>query len=190
MKINLGCGNKVRPGYVGVDRYFCAAARVLCDIDRSLPFRDSSIDEVHLDNVIEHVADIAQLVRELVRVAKDGATLTIVTPHFSSLASWRDPTHRYHLSYFSMDHFEGKYLREDLQGRVVVSERHLSFGGGLLGILGRLCFLLSPEFYERKVCFVFRASTLRFALHIEKGQESPDSQRPAANVACAGRPMR
>jgi SAM-dependent methyltransferase len=173
MKINLGCGNKVRPGFVGVDRTFCAAARVVCDLDRPLPFRESSIDEAHLDNVIEHVADIAQLMRELVRVSKRGGVLTILTPHFSSLASWRDPTHRYHLSYFSMDHFEGKYLRDDLNGRVVVSKRRLSFGGGLLGILGRLCFALSPEFYEQKVCFVFRASTLRFELRVEKDADPP-----------------
>jgi SAM-dependent methyltransferase len=168
MKINLGCGNKIRPGFVGVDRYACAAAQVICDLDRSLPFRDSSIEETHLDNVIEHVTDIAWLMRELVRVSKPGGILTIITPHFSSLASWRDPTHRYHLSYFSMDHFEGKYLRDDLNGRVTVTNRRLSFGGGLLGILGRLCFLLSPEFYEQKVCFVLRASTLRFAVRVEK----------------------
>ena len=174
MKINLGCGNKIRAGFVGVDRYFSAAAQVVCDLDRSLPFRSSSIDEAHLDNVIEHVADIAQLMRELVRVAKPGGVLTIITPHFSSLASWRDPTHRYHLSYFSMDHFEGKYLRDELNGRVVVTNRRLSFGGGLLGILGRLCFKLSPDFYEGKVCFLFRASTLRFELRVEKDSDRPE----------------
>jgi SAM-dependent methyltransferase len=168
MKINLGCGDKVRAGFVGVDRYFCAAARVICDLDRTLPFRDSSVEEAYLDNVIEHVADIARLMRELVRVSRQGGILTIITPHFSSLASWRDPTHRYHLSYFSMDHFEGKYLRADLNGRLVVTGRRLSFGGGLLGILGRLCFAFSPEFYEQKACFVFRASTLYFELRVEK----------------------
>jgi SAM-dependent methyltransferase len=171
VKINLGCGSKVRPGFVGVDRYACAAAQVICDLDRSLPFRDSSIEQAHLDNVIEHVADIALLMRELVRVSKPGGALTIITPHFSSLASWRDPTHRYHLSYFSMDHFERKYLPDDLNSRVVVTHGRLCFGGGLLGLLGRLCFLLSPELYEQKACFVLRASTLRFELRVEKDAE-------------------
>lgn len=173
MKINLGCGDKIRPGFIGVDRYACEAAQVLCDLDRPLPFRDSSVQGAHLDNVIEHVADIALLMQELVRISRHGAILTIITPHFSSLASWRDPTHRYHLSYFSMDHFEGKYLRAGLNGRVVVTRRRLSFGGGLLGILGRLCFALSPELYERKACFVLRASTLHFELRVEKDVDPP-----------------
>jgi SAM-dependent methyltransferase len=180
MKINFGCGDKVRPDFVGVDRYACAAAQVLCDLDRPLPFRDSSIEAAHLDNVIEHVADIARLMGELVRVSRQGAILTVITPHFSSLASWRDPTHRYHLSYFSMDHFEGKYLRQGLNGRLVVTRKRLSFGGGLLGLLGRFCFTLSPEFYERKVCFVLRASTLYFELRVEKDADPPQVETTRA----------
>ncbi len=55
IRINLGCGNKIRDGFFGVDLYSCAAANVLCDINRPLPFGASTIDEFFLDNVIEHV---------------------------------------------------------------------------------------------------------------------------------------
>jgi SAM-dependent methyltransferase len=173
MKLNLGCGNKKKEGFIGVDRYFCAAADVICDLTASLPFADESIEEFYLDNVIEHVLDIPAFLRELVRVAKDGAKIIIITPHFSSLASWRDPTHLHHLSYFSMDHFDTDYLADYLQVRLKVAHRRLSFGGGVLGLLGRLIFFLSPETYEKKFCFLFRASTLRFALQVNKGGASP-----------------
>jgi SAM-dependent methyltransferase len=168
MKVNLGCGDKHVPGFLGVDRYRAAAVELLCDVERTLPFRDSTVDEIHLDNLIEHVLDITALLRELVRVAKSGAKITIVTPHFSSLASWMDPTHLHHLSYFSMNHYEHEYLRAALPGRVKVTRRRLSFGGGVLGVLGRLFFTLGPEVYERKLAFVFRASTLRFELEVQK----------------------
>ena len=46
--------------------------------------------------------------------------------------------------------------------------RKLSFGGGLLGLTGRLIFLWSPETYEKKFCFIFRASTLTFELEVLK----------------------
>ncbi len=59
-----------------------------------------------LDNVIEHFYDIPKVINELVRVSKKGAMINIITPHFSSLSSWIDPTHFHHLSYFSFDHFE------------------------------------------------------------------------------------
>ena len=168
LRINLGCGNKRLEGYIGVDRFPCEAAGVLCDVTRSLPFRDDSVDEFFLDNLIEHVPDIPALMAEIVRAAKDRATAVIVTPHFTALSSWKDPTHLHHLSYFSFDHFEKLSVRHYVGGGLKVVGRKLSFGGGLMGLVGRALFALSPEAYERKYCFMFRASTLRFELQVVK----------------------
>jgi len=168
MKLNLGCGSKKQKGFVGVDRYFCDAVEVVCDITTPLPFSSDSVEEVLLDNVIEHVPDIAALMREVVQVCAEGATITIITPHFTAWASWRDPTHVHHLSYFSMDHFESGWLAEQMEGGVSVLKRRLSFGGGVMGLLGRLVFLISPKLYEKKFCFILRASTLRFVLRVVK----------------------
>jgi SAM-dependent methyltransferase len=167
MKLNLGCGNKERAGFVGVDRHPCAAARVLCDLEGRLPFRDSCVEEFWLDNVVEHVRDIPHLMGEIARVARPGARLTVLTPHFSSLASWRDPTHLHHLSYFSMDHFEKRSAEHYVGGGFRVERRKLSFGGGL-GLVGRLLHAISPELYEKQFCFVFRAGTLHFELEVVK----------------------
>lgn len=168
MKLNLGCGNKHLAGFLGVDRYPCAAAQVLCDVSHGLPFRDDVITAVHMDNFIEHVLDIPALMREIVRVAHDGTRVTVITPHFSALASWRDPTHLHHLSYFSFDHFAKPSTQHYVGGGLKVVRRRLSFGGGLLGLIGRLIFLWSPDRYEKKFCFIFRASTLTFELEVSK----------------------
>jgi SAM-dependent methyltransferase len=168
VKLNLGCGNKKRPGFVGVDRYPCEAADLICDVSKGLPFQDDAIDAVHMDNLIEHVSDIPALMREVVRVSKYRAHITVITPHFSSLASWRDPTHLHHLSYFSFDHFEKFAARHYVGGGLKIVGRKLSFGGGLLGLTGRLLFMWSPETYEKKFCFIFRASTLTFELEVTK----------------------
>lgn len=168
LKINLGCGNKRLDGFIGVDRFPCEAAGVLCDVSRSLPFRDGSVDEFYLDNLIEHVPDIPALMAELVRTARNGAKITIITPHFTSLSSWKDPTHLHHLSYFSFDHFEKMSVRHYVGSGVKIVRRNLSFGGGLLGIIGRMIFSLSPEAFEKTYCFIFRASTLRFELQVVK----------------------
>lgn len=172
MKLNLGCGNKSKEGFLGVDRYPCAAVDIICDVTQTLPFADNAIEEVYMDNLIEHVPDVPSLMAEVVRVARPGARVTVITPHFTSLSSWRDPTHIHHLSYFSFDHFCKTSTQHYVGGGLSIVRRKLSFGGGISGLLGRLLFWLSPQAYESKYCFVFRASTLTFELEVSKPGQS------------------
>lgn len=168
MKLNLGCGHQRKEGYIGVDLYPCPGADVLCDLTRPLPFADSSVDEILLDNVIEHIPDIPALMRELIRIGKPDAGIFLITPHFTSLSSWRDPTHVHHLAYGSFNHFEKPVASHYVGGGVKIVNRKLSFSGGVMGLCGRLIFKLSPSRYEEKWCFIFRASTLRFELRVTK----------------------
>jgi SAM-dependent methyltransferase len=172
IKLDLGCGNKRRNGFFGVDRYRCDAADLLCDITQALPFKTDSVTAVCLDNLIEHILDIPRLLAEIVRVCRDGATITIITPHFSALDSWRDPTHIHHLSYFSMDHVEDPGVRHYIGRGLRVSSRRLTFSRNLMGYIGRLIFRLSPGIYEKQFCFVFRARLLHFELRVDKSMES------------------
>lgn len=168
MKLNIGCGNKLLEDFIGVDLYPCQAADIICDISRTFPFRDNSIEEIYLDNVVEHILDIPALMKELVRICRNGARITIITPHFTSLSSWKDPTHVHHLSYFSFDHFCKSSTLHYTGGGVRFAGRKLSFGGSIFGLLGRLFFYINPEWYERQLCFLFRASTLTFRLEVTK----------------------
>lgn len=169
LRLNLGCGGKRIDGFIGVDRYPTPAVDVIADLTDILPFAQGSVDEIMLDNVIEHVADIPALMREMHRVSRHRARLVIRTPHFTSLSSWRDPTHVHHLSYFSLDHFtRAQVAHYTSAGHTFeIESRRLSFGG-VMGNLGRLIFAISPQAYERNWCFVFRASTLEFVLRVIK----------------------
>lgn len=163
MKLNLGCGNKSKNGFIGVDKFNCNAVDVIADLTQPLPFDDSTVDEVFMDNVIEHIPDIPAFLSELSRICIKNARITIYTPHFASHASWRDPTHVHHLSYFSMDHLEKKSVSHYMNSGFEVIERKLSFGG-LMGNIGRILFTFSPRSYEANWCFIFRPSTLKFVL--------------------------
>lgn len=163
MKLNLGCGNKRIDGFIGVDKFPCDAVDVIADLNDKLPFDDDSVEEIYMDNVIEHIFDIPALFLEIRRICKASGLVTIYTPHFASCASWRDPTHVHHLSYFSMNHFEKHDVEHYTSGGFMVIERRLSFGG-IMGNIGRLIFLISPREYESNWCFIFRPSTLKFVL--------------------------
>lgn len=171
MKLNLGCGNKKKPGFLGVDAFPCEAADLLCDLSTPLPFAPSSVEEVWMDNVIEHIRDIPALMQEIHRISRDGALVTLITPHFASADSWRDPTHVHHLSFFSMDHFQRQGVAHYTGGGYAIVRRKLSFSG-LMGNLGRLIFALSPAAYEKNWCFIFRPGTLTFVLKVIKPGQS------------------
>lgn len=92
VKLNLGCSNRVIPGYVGVD--ICPPADVIADLSKRWPWPSSSVDEVVAYDVIEHIADRIHFMNELHRVMKPGATATIETPNASRGAGYfQDPTH-------------------------------------------------------------------------------------------------
>lgn len=167
MKLNIGCGNKKIQGYHGIDKYECEASDYICDIENEkLPFDDNTISGIILDNSIEHFYDIPKVIKELVRVSCSGSEIKIVTPHFSSISSWIDPTHIHHLSYFSFNHFEKNSASHYVGKGIKIENVKLSFSGGLMGLVARLIFKISPKKYEQKYCFIFRASTLTFYIKV------------------------
>lgn len=64
-----------RPGWVAVN------------LDRGLPFRAASFDLVLMLEVIEHLADIPQAIREIARVLRPGGAAIITTPNRLNVSS-------------------------------------------------------------------------------------------------------
>ncbi|MBI1354547.1 MAG: methyltransferase domain-containing protein [Acidobacteria bacterium] len=95
-RLNIGCGNQVRDGWIGIDKVATPAAHIVRDITRGLPFDDASVDEIYCDNVLEHIGpseDFIFVLNEFYRVLKPGAVATIIVPDARSQAGWQDPTH-------------------------------------------------------------------------------------------------
>jgi len=85
-KLNLGCGDKILPGYVNVDvvesrRGF--KPDVLCDLHQLTPFENDSVDEILSVHVVEHFWrwEVVGILREWVRVVKPGGTMILECPN-------------------------------------------------------------------------------------------------------------
>ena len=98
MKLNLGCGRRKLDGWLNVDRSpLCQPDRVV-DLEQApWPWPDGVADEIMLSHVLEHLGATPEsyfaIMKELWRICRDGATVTIVVPHPRHDDFLHDPTH-------------------------------------------------------------------------------------------------
>lgn len=98
MRLNLGCGQNKLPGWVNVDHSEACRPDARVDLESlPWPWPDNSAEEVLLNHVLEHLGGDPALyigiMKELWRVCRPGATVTIVVPHPRSDDFLNDPTH-------------------------------------------------------------------------------------------------
>lgn len=81
IKLNLGCGSDLKPGYVNVDKFASHPDIVLAELPH-VPFEDATVQEVVLSHVLEHFGfkDGEILCREIYRVLEVGGTAHIEVP--------------------------------------------------------------------------------------------------------------
>lgn len=108
LKLDIGSGKLKRAGFIGIDLSPDALIDVRADLDKGLPFKDNTFSEVWMSHVFEHLNDPVNSMDEIWRVCKDGATVEIRGPHFSSPhLVWSDPTHKRGLSLSTFQYFDG-----------------------------------------------------------------------------------
>jgi hypothetical protein len=118
VKLNLGCSDRIIPGFIGVD--IAPPADQIVDLAGPWPWEDSSVEEVMAYDVIEHIGDCGHslakcackecwedgtlplrhrlgrihFMNELHRVLAPGARATIETPNAArGVGYFQDPTH-------------------------------------------------------------------------------------------------
>src|SRR3989442_13498144 len=113
MKLHLGCGTSKLAGFVGADISPLTGVDVLCDLEtHPWPFKDSSVDECCLFNILEHLTDTVHAMEEIWRICTPGAIVRIIVPYYNSPGAFQDPTHvRFFtertFEYFTEDHTTG-----------------------------------------------------------------------------------
>ena len=111
MKLNLGCGREKLPGYVNVD-LAKAGPDVPWDLEQyPWPFDDSTVDEVLLKHVVEHIRDLIPFMNELWRVCAPHAIVRIECPYYLHHRAVMDPTHVRYICEASLQYFNQDWLR-------------------------------------------------------------------------------
>lgn len=132
LRIDLGCGNAKRPGYLGLDVFAGEQVDHVLDLTRDrFPFDDDTVDAVFSAHFLEHIDEPNHVFSEIGRVCRDGARIEFWTPY-----AWTNEG-------FLYGHLHG--ITEDLWSQFCVLHRDL-FADMLGGrwLLRRVIYVVEP----------------------------------------------
>lgn len=96
-RLNLGMGSDKKIGYINVDiekefyymneqnKTVLVKPDVVADFEEPLPFKDNSFDEIICFEVIEHIKNHLQFLKEIKRVLEVGGKAYFTTPNLHGL---------------------------------------------------------------------------------------------------------
>lgn len=116
VKIDLGCGKRKEPGFIGVDSIaFDGVDHVLDMGSARWPFEDGSVEYARSSHAVEHLTwpERVHFFNELWRVLKPGGQALIVVPHWNSARFYGDPTHKEPLSEWAFLYLDAKWREEN-----------------------------------------------------------------------------
>lgn len=96
MRLNLGCGHDILPGWVNVDASDQLGEGVeVWDLDdHPWPFEDKWAHEIRGIDIYEHVWDPIGFMVECHRILKPGGVLRLQTAYWQCRDAFTDPTHK------------------------------------------------------------------------------------------------
>ena len=183
IKLDLGCGISKEAGFIGVDNLKFDSVDVLHDLnDFPYPFADNFVDEILMNQVLEHLREPLCVMEELHRICKHEARVTVCVPYFRSHYAIIDPTHRsffgiHWFDYLDPSHeFFKKYRYTNASFRIEKREFDRDFfrdpaSKRLSEIIRRTLIRfanLYPDLYERKISHFYPLDSLTFHLKVDK----------------------
>jgi SAM-dependent methyltransferase len=95
LRLNLGCGRDIRPGWVNIDCAPLPGVDHVVDFDAKpvLPFDDMTVARSEGSHVIEHLHNPLPFMAELWRVTEPGGLASFRCPYGSTDDADEDPTH-------------------------------------------------------------------------------------------------
>jgi len=169
--VDLGCGKKKKQGRIGIDKLDLPNVDIVADLEEGLSFLpDNSVDQIYCKSIFEHIENLENLMREIVRVLKRDGTANVFVPHFSSPYYYSDPTHKRFFGLYTFYYFvDTKHqLKRKVPNfytdiRIKIISQRLVFTSPfwlrrrikkLLGFIFN-CHRSLQEFYEENLCYIF-----------------------------------
>jgi len=177
-KLNLGCGIVKLKGYINCDISPEVKPDKIVDLEKKLPFKTNSVDEIIVHHVIEHVNNIIPLLKEFHRICKKGGVIDIRVPHYANASAWSDLTHCHAFAYTSLDYVEnnpqGKYSMARTEAHEYGNlkfnflKKEIKFNKTYTMLGFHIPTNRWPNIYEAFLANIFPANEIHFVLEVVK----------------------
>lgn len=169
-KLNLGCGNDIRKGFVNVDCKDFGGNQII-DLDKfPWPLKANTFDYVLANHVLEHLTEVVKVMEEIYRICKPNAVIKISSPHYASDSIYTDPTHKKGFSYRYFEFFSKKlgkvYCDYQFKCNFDILNRRIDFPPHLAFI--KPLAHKFPRFFDTNLSFIFRPTNLKIKLKAVK----------------------
>lgn len=151
-KLNLGCGKDIKKGYINVDFEKFPGVDKVYDLNKKpYPFKKNSFKEILMRNILEHLENPYEVMKEIWRIAKPNARIKIRVPHFSSCNVWGDLQHKRGFNYSS-------FINPNISKKFKLISQRITFSH--LKFFMRPFVKYHPFFYEKHLAYIFSAVDL------------------------------
>ncbi len=165
-KLNIGCGDDYRKGWINLDYNDKYETDVIHDLNNfPYPFKKEELDYIYCSHILEHVDDFFKTLKELLKILKKKGTLHIVVPHFSNGNGYNDLSHKRFFGWFTFKIIESDYYQEDFNFEIV--KQRFNFLSREHYILNKLFWwvnLMPKKIYERFFCWIFPMGEIELIL--------------------------
>lgn len=163
--LDIGCGNHCLPNAIGIDQFKYPGVKYVQNMNKPKWRVKERFIHMRCQHVIEHIQNLPVFVAEIYRLAENGCTIEFITPHYSSCASWGDPTHVWHFGQNSIVQLFEQQLGVD---KFAIIKNELKFTGSLFDFFGWAIYKLSHKKYEKYFAWRYPANEVHTTLRLLK----------------------
>ena len=169
-KLNLGCGNDIREGYVNQDVFQHGRVDDVFDFNKyPWKYEENSFEEVRIWNCLFLAKDFVKFMKEAWRISKPNAKIIIQNQFFLSTESANYPYNPTQTNYNYFDIFlkDAEFnIKENIEFKIT-KRKWIFSENKILRILNFLPNIF-PKLYGRFLYFYFPSNKLYFELEVVK----------------------